>query len=124
MDEQTGTAKYKGTIAFDKSTAVLSKYYLLLFPTYYDGEGFPGTLIDALAAGVPAVASNWMANAEIVDDGKTGFIVEPKSADSLAALLVRLAQANDALLPMRMNCIEKAADYQPEHVVDILAENI
>lgn len=124
LDEQTGIVKYKGTIAFDKSTAVLSKYYLLLFPTYYDGEGFPGTLIDALAAGVPAVASNWMANAEIVDDGKTGFIVEPKSADSLAALLVRLAQANDALLPMRMNCIEKAADYQPEHVVDILAENI
>lgn len=124
LEEQSDVIKYKGTIPFDKSTAVLSKYYLLLFPTFYDGEGFPGTLIDALAAGIPAVASNWMANAEIVEDGKTGFIIEPKSSDSLSALLVELAHRHDTLLTMRMNCIQKAAKYQPEHVVDILAENI
>ena len=44
--------RYGGLIPYDKSTDVLKEYFALLFPTYYDGEGFAGTLIDAMAAGL------------------------------------------------------------------------
>ena len=51
--------KYGGLVPFDKSVEVLKNYFALLFPTYYEGEGFAGTLLDAMAAGVPVVASDW-----------------------------------------------------------------
>ncbi len=36
--------------------------------------GFAGTLIDAMAAGVPVIASNWKYNPEIVIENVTGRI--------------------------------------------------
>ena len=48
-----------GAIAADRSTETLKSYFALLFPTYYRGEGFAGTLIDAMSAGVPVIASDW-----------------------------------------------------------------
>lgn len=41
---------YGGVIPFGCSTEVLKNYYALLFPTYYESEGFAGTLIDAMVA--------------------------------------------------------------------------
>ena len=45
--------RYGGLVPYDKSVDVLKDYFALLFPTYYEGEGFAGTLIDAYSAGVP-----------------------------------------------------------------------
>lgn len=64
---------YGGIIRFDRSTEVLRNYYALIFPTYYEGEGFAGTLIDAMAAGVPVIASDWKYNTEIVMRIQRGF---------------------------------------------------
>ncbi|MFR3494185.1 MAG: glycosyltransferase [Blautia sp.] len=51
--------RYKGMVPFNQSTEVLKNYDALLFPTYYEGEGFAGTIIDAFAAGLPVIASDW-----------------------------------------------------------------
>ncbi len=57
---------YSGLISFDKSVETPKDYFALLFPTYYNGEGFAGTLIDAMAAGTPVIASDWKCNGEVV----------------------------------------------------------
>ena len=46
----------------------------MIFPTYYVGEGFPGTIIDAFSSGIPDIATDWRYNSEIVQNGKTGYI--------------------------------------------------
>ena len=38
---------YCGLISFEKSVETLKEYFALLLPTYYEGEGFAGTLIGA-----------------------------------------------------------------------------
>jgi glycosyltransferase involved in cell wall biosynthesis len=48
---------YGGVVPFNKSVEVLKDYFAVLFPTYYEGEGFAGTIIDAHSAGVPIIAS-------------------------------------------------------------------
>lgn len=40
-----GYIKYKGMVPFSQSTKVLKEYDALLFPTYYEGEGFAGTIM-------------------------------------------------------------------------------
>jgi len=50
-------------------------------------------LIEAMAASLPAVAFNAAGPAEILEDGLTGLLVEPRGADGLAAAVARLHAA-------------------------------
>jgi glycosyltransferase involved in cell wall biosynthesis len=54
-------------------------------------EGFPNSIIEAMAAGRPTVATAVGGNADAVRPGETGFLVPPANPE-------RLAQAIDALL--------------------------
>ena len=65
---------YKGTVNYNMSVETLTDHIALLFPTYWKGEGFPGTIIDAYAAGLPVIATDWNANSELIGNFKTGWV--------------------------------------------------
>jgi glycosyltransferase involved in cell wall biosynthesis len=54
----------------------LSNYDVMLFPTYYPGEGLPGTIVDAFLSGIPVFATQWRYNGEIIRDGVDGKIFD------------------------------------------------
>lgn len=53
-------------------------------------EGFGLVVVEAMAAGVPVVASGHGAFPELVDDGVTGLLHRPGDAESLAACVRRI----------------------------------
>ncbi len=55
------------------------------------GEGIPVVLMEALASGLPAVASNTMGIPELIEDGGTGLLVPPGRPRELATAIERLA---------------------------------
>lgn len=114
------TVQYKGVVPFADSVTVLCNYYALLFPTYYEGEGFAGTLIDAFAAGVPVIASDWRYNASIVKDGKTGRVFKTNNIDELANAIEFACKNTTIWNEMKQSCLNEALNYQPEIVVQPL----
>ena len=74
---------YKGLLKKEEVLATLSNYDVLILPTYFSGEGYPGAIIEAYALGLPVIASQWKAIPEIVQHQETGFLVEPKSVNAL-----------------------------------------
>ncbi len=50
-------------------------------------EGIPNALLEAMAAGRPAIATAVGGNAEVLRDGETGWLVPPASPERLAAAL-------------------------------------
>jgi glycosyltransferase involved in cell wall biosynthesis len=69
-------------------------------------EGFGIVLLEAMAAGVPVVASAAGAAREVVRNGETGFVVEPGDVGGLASGLDRLL--GDADLRRRMGRMARA----------------
>ncbi len=55
------------------------------------GEGVPVVLMEAMAMGVPVVATRVGGVAELVEDGRSGRVVSPGSAEVLATALAELA---------------------------------
>lgn len=53
-------------------------------------EGFSNAIIEAMAAGLPVVATNVGGNAEAVQHGTTGLIVPPQDPEAMAAAILAL----------------------------------
>jgi colanic acid/amylovoran biosynthesis glycosyltransferase len=56
------------------------------------GEGIPVVLMEALAMGLPAIASNTMGIPELIEDGVTGLLVPAGRPDELGHAIERLAR--------------------------------
>jgi glycosyltransferase involved in cell wall biosynthesis len=59
------------------------------FPSLF--EGLPNAILEAMAAGVPVVASNIPGTNELIQDGLTGYLVPAGDARPLAEKIARLA---------------------------------
>jgi glycosyltransferase involved in cell wall biosynthesis len=53
-------------------------------------EGHPKVLLEAMACGVPCVASDCAGNRSLVTHGKTGLIFDPHKPDELAERVTRV----------------------------------
>lgn len=124
MSHQDANIQFKGLIPFDQTTQTLRHYHALLFPTYYPGECFAGTLIDALAAGLPVIASDWHSNPEVVIPQQTGIIIPAKNQEALTQALIHLAKHPDSLDSMRPICLTKARDYLSDRVLSTLTNRL
>ena len=113
---------YKGIVAPEDSVDVLKKYFMLLYPSTWPGEGMPGTVIDALSSGLPIIAKRWRFCSEILQEGKTALIYEQQSE---LELLVKYAiEHKDLINKMRTSCLIKAREYDKNLVVSKIVNAI
>lgn len=120
MEKSPEYINYSGIVSPEKSVDTLKHYYALLFPTYYSGEGFAGTLIDALAAGVPVIASDWKFNSEIISEGKTGLLFHTFDTNDLKSKIEWALNNPQKWNEMKIDCLQKANKFLAVNVIDIL----
>ena len=87
----------------DVPDAALPAFYraadALALPSIDRTEAFGLVLLEALACGTPVVASRLPGVRTLVDEARTGFLVEPGDALDLAAKLARCLRERAALAP-------------------------
>ena len=120
MNRNSSCISYKGLIPFSESTDIIKKYFALIFPTYYEGEGMAGTLIDAMAAGVPVVASDWKYNSEIIIENYNGRLFPAKNVESLIDELDYIFRHQYEWNSLKANCLFKAREFSPDLVIKSL----
>lgn len=124
LQRVTSAICYKGMVPYDKSVDAIKDYYALLFPTYWNGEGFPGTILDAFSAGIPVVATDWNCNGEIVDDGINGILYPNEEIKTLKEAIQFLMNNVRIVGIMKENCIESAKKFQPDKYIKNIIDMI
>jgi len=83
---------------------ILSAIDIFAMPSYW--EGLPLSMVLAMGAGLPVVASRVAGIPEVVKDGVTGVLVDAGDSNQLARALVTLV--NDRQLRARLGAAAKA----------------
>ncbi|MQC26796.1 MAG: glycosyltransferase family 1 protein [Chloroflexi bacterium] len=101
----TGRLEFKGWLERAELPDAFGAANLFVYPSRH--EGMPNALLEAMASGLPAVASRIAGNEELALDGKTGLLVQGEDVPALRAALKRLLE--DAALREQMG---KAAQHR------------
>jgi glycosyltransferase involved in cell wall biosynthesis len=87
---------YKNALPSCDVLTTLNTYDVLMLPTFYKGEGYPGIIIEAYSLGIPVIATTLQGIQEITDKYQTGILVEPKNAHGLVAAIRYFDETNYA----------------------------
>ncbi|MBV9380215.1 MAG: glycosyltransferase family 4 protein [Streptosporangiaceae bacterium] len=83
-----GRVHFTGFVRHTQIPAVLRHVDLFVLPSLY--EDLSSALIEAMAAGLPVVATRVGGTADLVRDGENGLLVTPRDPAALAAAIGRL----------------------------------
>ncbi len=82
-----------GWISHEDLPGYLNQFRLLVLPSYT--EGLPNIMLEAMACGTPVLATPVGAIPDVIVDGKTGFILENNSPESIVANVIRALNSPD-----------------------------
>ena len=83
------------------------------------GEGLPRAVMESMGYGVPPVVTDTGGTAEVVQDGKNGFVVPREDAKAIADRVLRLYDSPQLIETMSVACRETI---EQEMSADITAE--
>ena len=79
---------------------VLNEADIFAFPTFYQGECFPLSIIEAMKMRLPVITTDEGAISDIVDDEATGFLVKKRDSLDLANRIQELISNPELRLKM------------------------
>jgi glycosyltransferase involved in cell wall biosynthesis len=107
--------KFEGMLPHEEVRRRFQDAAVLVQPSL--AEGMPNTVLEAMAHGVPVVATAVAGVPEIVTDGKTGFLLEDRDPALLASRLRSILSDRETWERMSEACRVKAREYSPEAVL-------
>lgn len=93
-----GRIEFTGAVPYDRIPATLADTAVGVFPSYWEAFGF--VCLEAMAAGCGVVGSSAGGMAEIIEHGRTGLLVPPRSPRAVADAVIALLR--DPVLRARM----------------------
>jgi glycosyltransferase involved in cell wall biosynthesis len=120
--ELEDTVSIVGSIHEQQKQELIDSSHIHVLPTYYQNEGQPITLIEALSAGLPSVTTSWRGISEIVKNRETGLTVPPKDPVAIAEAIAELYSNPELYEKMSRQGPENAELFSvPRHVATIAA---
>jgi len=108
-----GSVEFLGSV--DNVWPLLARAHVFVLPSAYEPLGI--ATLEAMAAGLPVVASSVGGLREIVDDEITGYLVPPGDPRALSARLTQLLQNREMAVEMGLRGRAAAERYRVEQTV-------
>lgn len=85
-------------------------------------EGLPVAIMEAMACGLPIIASEIRGNIDLIDEGKGGYLVKPTDIDGFVDAIHKMTETKDRLNSMKQYNLNKVQKYSIDAVVEQMAE--
>jgi glycosyltransferase involved in cell wall biosynthesis len=108
---------FTGFIPFAEIPSFLGRFSVFVLPSR--SEGLPNALLQAMAAGLPVVATRAGGVPEIVEDRTDGLLVEPNRPVDLANAISEFISSESLCRTLGQNAKAKAAKYSYDRVMEI-----
>ena len=115
---------FRGQLSSEELPRVLSDAEIFVFPTVWGTEGFGMVAAEAMACGVPVVASRIAAIPEVVLDKETGLLVEPGDPVDLASKLRLLLGDPSRCRSLGRAGIKHVKQYRWDRLAEELVEDL
>jgi glycosyltransferase involved in cell wall biosynthesis len=122
LQSTPASIRYHGFKAHSLLMQELWRSDVLILPTRYPGEGYPGVIIEAMALGKPIITTSWRAIPEIVEDQVNGMVCDPENQNSLTESIVAMAFDKELRTFMGANSLEMAKRFDMRNVLPDLCE--
>jgi glycosyltransferase involved in cell wall biosynthesis len=109
-----------GSISQEQIRREMSEACALLLPSYQ--ENAPMVIAEALATGLPVVGTNACGIPDMIEEGKTGFLIDADDPSMIAERLERLLR--DASARARMSAAAKTVARQTWHPAAVAAATV
>jgi glycosyltransferase involved in cell wall biosynthesis len=96
-----------GRVDHREIPALMRTAHVVVLPSCMVGEMFPLCLIEGMALGLPAIATRFSGIPDIVEDGETGILVEPRDEDALARAIERFLEEPAFYARSRQNALAR-----------------
>ena len=83
-----GRVNFTGKVGLEELVKHYARAEVAVVPSLYEGFGLPAA--EAMACGLPVIATSAGALPEVVEDGKSGILVPPQDAHALAKAIEQL----------------------------------
>ena len=101
-----GGVRFLGQVAPEDIAGVYRAHDLFALPSL--NEGMSNTVLEAMASGLPVIATETGGTAELLADGQNGFIIEKRSPEDIAEKIKRYLDKRELLVPHGENSRERA----------------
>lgn len=95
----------------------MKKADIFAFLSYYNGEGFSNSLVEAMACGLPCIVTDWAANKDMIED-KGGEVVSIKSPQKAIDALRKMMPMNIRKIQSEFNIKKVKLMYNSEIVLE------
>jgi glycosyltransferase involved in cell wall biosynthesis len=113
--------RFHGYVRGDEKHELFASSDVVLLPSLcWEVVGL--VILEALGHGVPVIASRTGGIPEFVDEGQTGFFVDPGDARALGERVARIAADPGLLDPMRKACLARSGALTLKRTVEELVE--
>jgi glycosyltransferase involved in cell wall biosynthesis len=100
--------------------SIIQQYYrsadICVCPSIHEGFGL--VTIEAMASGIPLIASNIRSFREIISNGKNGMLFEPGNDEALAKIILALYKDSDLRKKISEAALKSAAKYDWENIAE------
>ena len=109
ISKKSDNVHYLGLKEKNQTIALIRGSDILIQPSYT--EGISSTILEAMACKTPVIASDLGGNLELLDDKKTGILVDPKNSDLILENISKLLTCPELSTLISNSAFERVQKY-------------